>query len=1385
MKRMLINATQPEELRVAIVDGQKLFNLDIESPGREQKKANIYKGSITRVEPSLEAAFVDYGAERHGFLPLKEIARGYFSDEANKPGSKVNIKDALSEGREVIVQIDKEERGNKGAALTTFVSLAGRYLVLMPNNPRAGGVSRRIEGNDRSELRDAMSQLEIPENMGLIVRTAGVGKSVEELQWDLNYLTQLWTAIEQSAAERKAPFLIYQESDVIIRSIRDHLRTDIGEIVVDDRKMYEKAEAFIRQVMPHNLRKLRLYEDEVPLFTRYQIESQIESAFQREVRLPSGGSIVIDHTEALTSIDINSARATKGADIEETALNTNLEAADEIARQLRLRDLGGLFVIDFIDMTPARNQRDVENRLRDAMKQDRARVQLGRISRFGLMEMSRQRLRPSLGESSQLVCPRCKGQGTIRGVESLALSILRILEEEAMKENTERILAELPVDVATFLLNEKRNAIQGIEQRQRVIVLLIPNPHLETPDFRIERIRTQDAERLADEQPSYQLVTRVEERPLDLARAAEAVRTEEPAIKQTAPREPAPPPRRPEPQPPVHQPQIQTQPQPAQERQPESLLKRLWTTLFAPRHAEEPAVPAQAPQAEPSRRARPARPSPDQRQAEPRPAEARAPAARLGGGEPRESGRPGSGRQPSRREEPRREEPRREEARREEPRRDEARREELRREEAQRDEFQPPATGDVIQGETVRREEGRRGDRGPEEPRRGGAFGPRPLLSPPAPRPPSPDTLTPPASAALEPSPTPTGPQDELTGGESVSEALGEDRRPSRRGGRGRGRRDGEGRRPDAVSPSPFIEDENLDFFDWDLIPAEPAPVPPVRGGRPAPDRQDQASSTPTPREATPPALDVTAAAPPETQPAPAPQPLEERTATPKATPVETLPTPVGVASEEALDRPPVTALDEPVISWDGQATALDEMELEVLIAGGEAEQEPTGRPRSRRRRGGRGRRGRGGSVETPASEEAEAIPAGVEAVRASIPTGIAAVGESAPAAIPADQGDAGMAVAERPAAPERVIPPLSPAMTQVPEAWTPPAPVTRQSRQIQATTDQVAETRELTPEVQITSEAREPVPAVPPVQVTNASEPLAPTIHEAHRAPEPAARARAESEPEELGPRAPTSPAALEPGPGAVKGLAEAMATAPAAQVSAEVLEPMPEIQAIPPTMVRPAPVVKSEKETPVAVSLVEPTPPPANVASPPPTTLAAPIPTAPEASPPTSARPPAASEAPKPATPSGGQRRRRTPAEPGTPRVKPGPAVRDTEEAIVAESTVAPRSTASAKGTLEGEGVTRTAGGEASPASAPERPANPAGDTVAKQPPKARAESRPTPDQPAAVLETPAPPKAREARTRGEKSSEAGGTKGSEKDRSPALAEPEAAPPLTQAEE
>ncbi|NEX21523.1 ribonuclease E [Thiorhodococcus mannitoliphagus] len=615
MKRMLINATQPEELRVATVDGQLLYNLDIESPGREQKKANIYKGVITRVEPSLEAAFVEYGSERHGFLPLKEIARSYFEPDSVKPGTRVSIKEAVREGREVVVQIDKEERGNKGAALTTFISLAGRYLVLMPNNPRAGGVSRRIEGQDRSELRDAMSQLEIPEDMGLIVRTAGVGKNVEELQWDLNYLLQLWKAIVSSSESRKASFLIYQESDVIIRSIRDYLRADIGEIVIDDPAVYERAENFIRQVMPQNLKKLRIYQDEVPLFTRYQIETQIESAFQREVRLPSGGSIVIDHTEALTSVDINSARATKGADIEETALNTNLEAADEIARQLRLRDLGGLFVIDFIDMTPPKNQREVENRLREALKQDRARVQIARISRFGLLEMSRQRLRPSLGESSQQPCPRCKGQGTIRGVESLALSILRVVEEEAMKDSTHRILAQLPVSVATFLLNEKRRAILDIEERQDVEILLLPNEHLLTPEYQIERVRTQDSDKdEADELPSYEMATpgNPDEAP-HYAKLGQPLRVEEPAVKQVTPSAPVPQPSRERTPPPAVA--IRREPE---RSEPESLLKRIWTGLFQPRAPESqddsamsaaPSSDASRPPAQRSQGRGPARPS--------------------------------------------------------------------------------------------------------------------------------------------------------------------------------------------------------------------------------------------------------------------------------------------------------------------------------------------------------------------------------------------------------------------------------------------------------------------------------------------------------------------------------------------------------------------------------------------------------------------------------------------------------------------------------------------------------------------------------------------------------------------------------------------------------
>ncbi len=539
MKRMLINATQPEELRVAIVDGQKLFNLDIESPGREQKKANIYKGRVTRVEPSLEAAFVEYGSERHGFLPLKEISRSYFSPESLKGGGKVSIKDAIRNGQELIVQVEKEERGNKGAALTTFISLAGRYLVLMPNNPRAGGVSRQIEGNARSNLREAMSNLTIPDGMGLIVRTAGVGKDEEDLQWDLDYLLQLWGSIEEAGQAKKAPFLIYQESNVIIRSIRDYLRADIGEIVIDHPEVHQEACEFIKQVMPQYLKKIRHYEDEVPLFTSYQIESQIESAFQRQVNLPSGGSIVIDHTEALTSIDINSARATKGGGIEETALNTNLEAADEIARQLRLRDMGGLFVIDFIDMMPVRNQREVENRLKDAMKQDRARVQIGRISRFGLLEMSRQRLRPSLGESSQHICPRCSGHGFVRGVESLALSILRILEEDAMKENTGRIIAHLPVEVATFLLNEKRQSIYDIERRQSISVILVPDTSLETPNYQIERLRSQDVPTGEDDVSSYKLTAQPEVETTHHAKPR-AMKKEEPAVQRINPATQAP-----------------------------------------------------------------------------------------------------------------------------------------------------------------------------------------------------------------------------------------------------------------------------------------------------------------------------------------------------------------------------------------------------------------------------------------------------------------------------------------------------------------------------------------------------------------------------------------------------------------------------------------------------------------------------------------------------------------------------------------------------------------------------------------------------------------------------------------------------------------------------
>lgn len=533
MKRMLINATQPEELRVALVDGQRLYDLDIENRAREQRKSNIYKGVITRVEPSLEAAFVNYGAEKHGFLPLKEIAREYFKRNPDDPQSRLKIKELLSEGQEVIVQVEKEERGSKGAALTTYISLAGRYMVLMPNNPRAGGISRRIEGEERDQLRDALKGLEVPKGCGVIVRTAGIGRSPEELQWDLDYLLQLWRTIEAEANQAKAPKFLFQESNVIIRAIRDYLRPDVSEVIVDSREAYQLAAAFVQQVMPGESNRVKFYSDPLPLFNRYQIEQQIESAFQREVKLPSGGSIVIDVAEALVAIDINSSRATKGGDIEETALQTNLEAADEIARQLRLRDVGGLIVIDFIDMMSTKNQRMVEDRMRQALEVDRARVQVGRISRFGLLEMSRQRLRPSLEEMTFKVCPRCDGQGTIRGTRSLALSILRLVEEEAQKENSVQIRVVTPISVAAFLLNEKRRAISEIESRHGARVVILPNEAMETPQFELKRIREQDD--VADLY-SYQAIGQIAaETPQDLLEVESHVPAPPPAVQSVQP----------------------------------------------------------------------------------------------------------------------------------------------------------------------------------------------------------------------------------------------------------------------------------------------------------------------------------------------------------------------------------------------------------------------------------------------------------------------------------------------------------------------------------------------------------------------------------------------------------------------------------------------------------------------------------------------------------------------------------------------------------------------------------------------------------------------------------------------------------------------------------
>jgi ribonuclease E len=581
---MLFNATQQEELRVAIVDGQRLVDLDIESASREQRKSNIYKGIITRIEPSLEAAFVDYGEERHGFLSFKEVSRSYFKPDVDV--GRARIQDALREGQELIIQVEKDERGTKGAALTTFISLAGRYLVLMPNNPRGGGVSRRVEGEDRNELRDTLDQLQVADGMSVIARTAAIGRSLEELNWDLNYLLQLWRAIESASQDQsKKPFLIYLESSLVIRAIRDYFQPDIGEILIDTEEIYEQAKAFMQTVMPGNVGKVKLYRDDVPLFSRFQIEHQIESAYSRQVALPSGGAIVIDHTEALVAIDVNSARATRGGDIEETAFRTNLEAAEEVARQLRLRDLGGLIVIDFIDMESQRNQREVENRLRDALKYDRARVQIGKISRFGLMELSRQRLQASLEETAHISCPRCSGTGFIRGTESTALHVLRIVQEEAMKENTGAVHAQVPVDVSSFLLNEKRGEIQKLEARLKVNIILVPNPHLETPHYKVQRLKHDELNLMEHVPASYELVEQPEEPKAPGAEEETKRERQEAVVKAITPAQPAPVVDQslPRPQP---VPAPQPAPQPAAEA---GFLTRLFG-LF------KPAVPAPQPQ---------------------------------------------------------------------------------------------------------------------------------------------------------------------------------------------------------------------------------------------------------------------------------------------------------------------------------------------------------------------------------------------------------------------------------------------------------------------------------------------------------------------------------------------------------------------------------------------------------------------------------------------------------------------------------------------------------------------------------------------------------------------------------------------------------------------
>jgi len=845
MKRMLFNATQAEELRVAIVDGQKLIDLDIESAAKEQRKSNIYKAVITRIEPSLEAAFVDYGAERHGFLPFKEISRSYF-----KPGvdaGKARIQDVLSAGQELIVQVEKDERGNKGAALTTFISLAGRYLVLMPNNPRGGGVSRRVEGEDRQELRDIMDQLEVPAGMSLIARTAGIGRSYEELQWDMNYLMQLWRAIEGAATTQSGAFLIYLESSLVIRAIRDYFHAEIGEILIDTDDIFEQAQHFMATVMPDNVSRIKRYRDDVPLFSRFQIEHQIESAYSRQVTLPSGGAIVIDHTEALVSVDVNSGRSTKGSDIEETAFRTNCEAADEIARQLRLRDLGGLIVIDFIDMESTKNQREVENRLRDALHFDRARVQMGKISRFGLLELSRQRLRPALAETSYITCPRCTGTGHIRSTESAALHILRILEEESMKENTGAVHLQVPVDVGTFLLNEKRADIARIEMRHRINLVIVPNRHLETPQHEIIRLRHDQLNQEGISLPSYQMAEKPAEetyQPPSAQNEAKPQRAEA-AVKGITPDMPAP----------VVEPKAEAKPEAAKES---GLFATILSWFKSSPPAAEPVVAKKAER--PPRRERGERSERNER--------GRGGRGRKDNREEREGGRNAerAGERGGERKEPRGDQPRQQQ-----PKREEA------------------AEG---QGNPRRRE---RPEQRPERSERGE----RPERGERQPKAPRADVV-----AAAAPVEMPVGSQGPAEGAAVPGETpQGEGRRRGRRGGRGRGRSEENAAAngaetaapmpaPEAADAMPALEAAPPRAMPWPTpVAAAPVVVPVAAAPAPAPAAEPEVEASPVAVE------EPVAVEPQAVAPAPVAAPVQAPAAEPVKAPVA-----APVAAAAAID---------------------------------------------------------------------------------------------------------------------------------------------------------------------------------------------------------------------------------------------------------------------------------------------------------------------------------------------------------------------------------------------------------------------------------------------------------------------------------------------------